>query len=530
VNALPVIVRELRAEARHAFTYWLRVLGVGAVLVMAVFFTFQNGLRAESGGELFAYLHGTLHIAIWLTVPLLAADCLSRERREGTLGLLFLTPLTARDITAAKILVHGLRATSLLIAVLPVIILPALMGGVSWRQGLSSLCLNVGAMCLALGAGLLASATSKSWVRSLILAYVLAGIFAFCFCQGLAGLFALALGRGLNSLGLQHGFQLAVGIDPQFFTAVYYYQYGMVFNPAASAAPLFKAILLAAGYTVLLCVLALFFMVLISAVLTARSWQDRPTHPLQIWIQRQLCTPVVMLDLLQRWMKQKLERNPIGWLEQRTWSGRLVIWGWLAVMISLYSLILTDPRFLTRSLGPIHQVMGWMLLVSMAVNASTSFRRERETRVLELLLVSPLSEQQIILGRLRGLWGQFLPSMALLLGGWTYLSMSLDGFGQNVSGMVGLLSSFIAIPVIGLFFSLVCRNFLTALACTGIVGLLVPSLLAAFFHAMFRVLPGVRSYDFTAENLFVIKLGIAAILWSQLHQRLIQRRFATEST
>jgi len=28
---------------------------------------------------------------------------------------------------------------------------------------------------------------------------------------------------------------------------------------------------------------------------------------------------------------------PLGGLEQRTWSGRLVTWGWFAVIISLYS-------------------------------------------------------------------------------------------------------------------------------------------------------------------------------------------------
>ena len=71
------------------------------------------------------------------------------------------------------------------------------------------------------------------------------------------------------------------------------------------------------------------------------------------------------------------------------------------------------------------------------MNSSSSFRRERETRVLELLLVSPINEWQIILGRLRGLWTQFLPSLALLLGGWAYLAYSLSHFssGPSILGM-----------------------------------------------------------------------------------------------
>jgi len=34
MNVLPVIQRELRSEARHAFTYWLRVVGAAAALAV----------------------------------------------------------------------------------------------------------------------------------------------------------------------------------------------------------------------------------------------------------------------------------------------------------------------------------------------------------------------------------------------------------------------------------------------------------------------------------------------------------------
>ena len=529
MNALPVIVRELRAEARHPFTYWLRVLGAGAVVGMAIFYGLANGLRPDGGAELFTHLHGTLHFAIWLLVPLLAADCISRERREGTLGLLFLTPLKARDIIVAKSLVHGLRAATLLIAVLPVIALPALMGGVSWQQGLASLFLNASALCLALGAGLLASAANKSWIRSLVMSYCFAFVFALMFCKVLMAMFSLGLGQGA-SFAFQHGFQLAIGINPEFFTYGYYYRSGMMFNAPASLTKLFQAVSLAAGYTFLASVVGLVLMILFAALLTAQSWQERPPHPLQIWFRQRLCTPVIMLDVLKRWMKRKLERNPIGWLEQRTWSGRLVIWGWFAVMISIYSQMLTNSNFLTRSFGSIHTGMGWMLLASMAVNASTSFRRERENRVLELLLVSPLSEGSIILGRLRGLWGQLLPSMGLLLCGWFYLSVVLDQFGRNVGAMMNIAASFVALPVIGLYFSLVCRNFLVALAWTVLIGMVLPSVAALPLRALFSPIRGVVSPDFSTASLILLKLGIAAFLWSQLHRCLVQRRFAMEST
>src|SRR2546427_10488082 len=113
MTLLPVISRELRASARHAFTYYLRLLGAGALVLASLLFGLEHGFGPTLGGRLFAQLHSTLFLAIWVLVPLLTADCLSRERREGTLGLLFLTRLRATDIVVAKGLAHGLRALSL---------------------------------------------------------------------------------------------------------------------------------------------------------------------------------------------------------------------------------------------------------------------------------------------------------------------------------------------------------------------------------------------------------------------------------
>src|SRR5205807_802010 len=96
----PVIVRELQAEARRPFTYWMRVLGAGLLLSAAAYFF--SGPSPRGGGVLFARLHAILLCSIWVLVPLVMADCISRERREGTLGLLLLTPLTARNIVVAK--------------------------------------------------------------------------------------------------------------------------------------------------------------------------------------------------------------------------------------------------------------------------------------------------------------------------------------------------------------------------------------------------------------------------------------------
>ena len=503
MNVLPVIARELRAEARHPFTYWVRVFAAGAAFVVAVLFVLSNDNDLREGGRLLLLIHGVLHLVILLTVPLLTADCLSRERREGTLGLLFLTPLKARDIVIAKSLAHGLRGLTLLLAVVPVVTLPLLMGGVVWQQAAISVCLNLASVCLALSAGLVASAFCKSWVRSLVLAMCLTAVLAY----GLLNAFGIALdmnpaiGTDRSSplalmlwSGIEQFFEISGGNQPQWlnmspggFSTVY----AKVFPAAA-----------------LMLVLAL--GVLASAILFAArrvrlTWQDRPPHPFVVWMQAKFCQPVLMQRSLKLWMRRTLERNPIGWLERRTWSGRIVIWGWLGVVVGVYIYALGSSNYSNRWMHGMHMLMAWGLLLSMTFSASNSLRRERETRALELLLVSPLSEAQILSGRLRGLWGQFLPAAAMFVAGWTWLATQLNQ-RTEIFYAFGFVISFLSVPVIGLFFSLVCKNFLTALVWSVVVALVLPSLCGGAFT----------------------QLVLAVVLGLNLHARLVQRRFAME--
>ena len=160
---LSVIERELRVFARHFFMYYLRTFGAGALLLVSLFFGLEHGFESSFGGKLFGYLHFTMFYAIWILVPLLAADCISRERREGTLGLLFMTGLRGPDIVVAKSVAHGLRALSLWVAVAPVLAIPFLLGGVSWQEAMLSVTINSSAMCWALAVGVLGSAWSKTW-------------------------------------------------------------------------------------------------------------------------------------------------------------------------------------------------------------------------------------------------------------------------------------------------------------------------------------------------------------------------------
>src|SRR5215831_4489226 len=198
---LPVIDRELRSAARHSFTYSLRALGVLALLVVFGMVGLGEGLGRGIGGKLFGSLHCALFFAIWLLVPLLAADSISRERREGTLPLLFLTPLRPSEIVYAKGLVHGLRAFTLWLAVVPLLTVPFLIGGVSWQEVAFSVLVNFSSLCLAMAAGILASASSKSWTRAMGLAMAMSVLLLLAFLCGLA-LLVWTLGSFGTSTGV----------------------------------------------------------------------------------------------------------------------------------------------------------------------------------------------------------------------------------------------------------------------------------------------------------------------------------------
>jgi ABC-type transport system involved in multi-copper enzyme maturation permease subunit len=525
VTVLPVIARELRASARQPFTYYLRVLGVAALLVVSLLFGLYLDFAPAFGRELFMALHCALFGATWVLVPMLTADCISRERREGTLGLLFLTPLKGTDIVVAKGVAQGLRAMTLGLAVLPVLTIPFLLGGVSWREASLSVMVNANAICWALAAGLLASAWSKSWLRALLLAAILA--FAFLLLLGAgAGCFLLQTVNAKGALG------------PWTITMNWNDAVAAGFRLLANAAGdwsdfvqrrFFGEVMWALGQTALMSLFVLVGAVLVAGAKTRRSWQEEPPSERQVWFRQTFCTPILWLALFRRWMRRKLERNPIGWLEQRTWSGRLVTWGWFAVLISIDSAVLTDPG----DANDFQEIMAWLLAGSMAMSAAGSFRRERETGVLELLLVSPLRESQIILGRLRGLWGQFLPTVGLLLVVWSYCSTFLPR--SRAAGVILFFAvTFVSVPVLGLYFSLRCRNFITAFLATIGVGLLLPLVLPDLVKAMWR------SYVFSAPHFSwemqpslraaLCQVLLAAFCWNRLYRRLKKRAFPLERT
>ena len=132
MNCLPVIEMELRSAAQRRGTVWLRLFfalaGMTACLVVLVL---PRLAPARKGSIMLIVLTGLSFVFCMFAGGFLTADCVSREKREGTLGLLFLTPLSGLDIAIGKMVCHSLQTFYGMCAAIPIFFLPLFVGGVT---------------------------------------------------------------------------------------------------------------------------------------------------------------------------------------------------------------------------------------------------------------------------------------------------------------------------------------------------------------------------------------------------------------
>ena len=132
---LPVVDRELRLAARRRATYWTRLLFAvvcaGIVGLVLMFAWAARGGTSGIGSGLFLFLTLLALGFSAFTGVFLTADCLSEEKREGTIGLLFLTDLKGYDVVLGKLLATSVPAIYGVLAVFPVLAITLTMGGVT---------------------------------------------------------------------------------------------------------------------------------------------------------------------------------------------------------------------------------------------------------------------------------------------------------------------------------------------------------------------------------------------------------------
>jgi len=451
---MPLVSRELREQSRRSGNYWLRVMGVLVLLGATGYFALGGGtgrgfgvrmvpVRAPNGmiyyqarqwmetGEvqglewigrmmqafegqgslLFEGMNLVLLVAIWVLGPLLTADVLSRERREGTLGLLFLTPTRAVDIVIAKLVVHGYRAGLVLVGVLPVLMLPVLLGGVSWPDVLRAAILDSGALLLALAAGLWASTRWQGsravMLGALALAFLSAVVWLgiWGWMKGMrawmGGDEADVLGSVAHQVGYGWGMLSRVLFEPKWLLA----------QMAGRRATLVGQL----GWYVGVWGVAIGIAVLVIRRAAARvvEVQREAVRPGRVArMEAALSKPIRGARFLGRFRGWILRRVPHVWPELRTWKLRVAPW---LVLLAVGTVEVRSASDLGR-IGVEWGRYPWGLLILFgAVSGAAAFQRDRVSGVLELVLTAPYGERMLILGKWTGLMIQVGPALLLVL-------------------------------------------------------------------------------------------------------------------
>ncbi|HEV7925183.1 MAG TPA: ABC transporter permease subunit, partial [Verrucomicrobiae bacterium] len=487
-NVWPVVQRELREGARRPVNHRLRFgsAAVGTVLLWFLVGTLLNKPSAQLGGWLLGGLHTMVLGLILLIVPALTADCIARERREGTLGLLFLTPLSAGDIVAGKALAQALRALTLWLAVLPILAIPFMTGGVTWYDAFSSLSMEFCAGVLCLAAGLLASTLVRERNSAFLLAFLFGAIFLFLFSQ-LILLIIFGGWRGFAALKgvtwwdmATDGMRLITGLTAVRGVAGW------------SSIGTFSAVLRTI-WTYFCCaspavVLLVFYLVaLFAARRIKRSWQDKIPSARRESFLRLYCAPLFRRRF-RRSMQRTLERNPIAWLQQYSWRARASKWG-LCLLFVLIERAMAGDAHGVSPLDNLAQVPWLVVMAGIYIFVGVSgFLEEKRSGALELLLITPISVNKLIFGRAWGLWKQFLPTGLVLLGAhelWIWNDQfGFDYADEALLRPFCLACGFLALPIFATYFALRVKNLIVAAVLT-FIALCIPTAFAEEFVQMF---------------------------------------------
>jgi hypothetical protein len=231
---------------------------------------------------------------------------------------------------------------------------------------------------------------------------------------------------------------------------------------------------------VVLSFLLLVFSVIFSARKVAEHSEFAGETNRQAAFRRRFLTPILWRDTFRKSMRRRLDRNPFIWLEYRTAWARTARWVMvLGVVLAETRLFITLPEQDEFFVVQFYLVL--LLVVFMTFKCSSSFQREKESGAFELLLVTPLTERNILGGRLSAVASYYSFAIVTLVacalaGVWLLVPATRIDESDLTSAVMFLsvCASLVSVPICGLFFALRCKTFIRALLWTAGVAILAP--------------------------------------------------------
>jgi hypothetical protein len=452
---LPIVERELRVAARRRGTHWTRLLvAVFAILTGIGIFLANFGAPPNVAGQsIFMGLAILCLCYCVLSGRISTADCLSEEKREGTLGLLFLTDLKGYDIVLGKLVSTSFGALYGLLAVMPVLAVPLLLGGVSNGEFWRVMVVLVNTFLFSLAIGIFGSSISRDAHRTM------AANFA------LVVLLMAALPLGL--LGVIYFFERVV--EPLALITCPLYSLYLCKDSAYKPHPdqFWASVCSIAMMTLLLLALA--------SRIIPWSWQDKPPKPVRgkriTWRGFWQALSYGRRAKLGPYRKQLLDINAFYWLAARARLKPLHVWlflglmafwwvqGWLAA-----GTIWFDPVTVVT----LAVILNCTLKAWIALEAGQQLAEDQKAGALELLLPTPLTVRDILRGQFLALRRQFLKPLLLAIAVELILMTTVirhtNTGDQNLvllfwlAGIAILVADVLTLPVVAMRVSLTAKN------------------------------------------------------------------------
>jgi ABC-type transport system involved in multi-copper enzyme maturation permease subunit len=465
MTILPIVERELRVAARRPGVYrsrsGLALVAMGVFAFALLFLVGDAVPSAQHGMWLFRTLLTVSFVFCLFAGAGLTADCLSEEKREGTLGLLFLTDLRGFDVVLGKLAANSLNALYGLVATLPVHVLTVQLGGVTPGELGQAALLLLNTLFFSLAAGLFVSTVSQD-ERKAMFATVLV-VFVAVMGPAVVG---FILGSVLNDIvGSERAVLAMVSFSPAYGLG------HLLAGRTPVGAPPFWLF-----WTSLAWVHAVSWG-LLSFACVRLPW---------VWQTRERATGVANFETRleqrlygegperRRFRHRLLDLNPFLWLAQRERGKPLYVWLYLGAVGGTWLWGRTtqgDVMFDANTVVPTLLLVQGFFKVWVVSEACTRLAHDRSNGALELLLSTPLTPEDVLHGQWLALRRQFLRPLIVLAALEFLLLQQAFSTGLAAMSVAMLVADVAALGWVGMWLGLSAKNLTRALL--GTVGLVL---------------------------------------------------------